>query len=182
MPNLLGKLLIAPPSVKEGFWQKSVIVVTENFKGHTGLVLNKPSKMSIKEFARQNHIVLNIPGFIHLGGPVNTKALTMLHSNDWQCENTMQITDDFSISSSPEILTKLAMGHTPENWRMFIGLSGWTPGQLESEIAGDPPYTKNMSWLTATSDSNIIFDYNTQQQWTESIERSGVELVQKMLA
>jgi putative transcriptional regulator len=182
MSNLLGKLLIAPPAIKDGFWQKSVVIVTENYKGHTGIVLNKPSKMSVKEFAKQNHIMLDIPGFIHLGGPVNTKALTMLHTNEWSCENTMKVTEDFSISSSPEILTKLAMGNIPEKWRMFVGLSGWTAGQLELEIAGEPPYTKNTSWLTSSSDLDIIFGYSTQQQWTESIERSGSELVQKMLA
>jgi putative transcriptional regulator len=182
MSNLLGKLLIAPPAIKEGFWQKSVIVVTEQFKGHTGIVLNKPSKMSVKEFAKQNHVMLNIPGFIHLGGPVNTKALTLLHSTEWSCENTMQVTENFSMSSSPEILTKMAMGNVPQYWRMFVGLSGWSEGQLALEVAGKPPYTKNTSWLTASSNLNILFDYDTQQQWTESIERSGSELVQKMLA
>jgi putative AlgH/UPF0301 family transcriptional regulator len=182
MINLIGSLLIAPPSVKDNFWQKTVIAITESYNGHTGLVLNKPSKMTLKEFAKQNHIMVDIPGFIHLGGPVNTKALTMLHTNDWSCGNTMKVTDEYSISSSPEILTKLAMGNVPERWRVFVGLCGWTKGQLESELAGTPPYNRNMSWLTASTNLDILFKHNTQGQWTEAIELSGSELVQKMLA
>ena len=54
MNNFTGKLIISPPSVKGNFWQKSVILVTEDHeKGSVGIVLNKPSQTSIEDFARQ---------------------------------------------------------------------------------------------------------------------------------
>lgn len=181
--NLTGKLLISPPSVKGTFWQKTTILLTENHaSGSVGLVLNKPSKMSLNEFAKQNNVMLNIPGVIHIGGPVNVKALTLLHTNDWVCNNTMQINSDFSISSSPDMLAKMAMGYVPKRWRMFLGLCGWTKGQLQNEIDGVPPYSKNNSWLTATANEDIVFDYNSQSQWTESIELAGSEFAQNLLA
>lgn len=181
--NLAGKILIAPPSVKGTFWQKTTILLTENHaSGSVGLVLNKPSKMSLNEFAKQNNVILNVPGVIHIGGPVNVKALTLLHTNDWVCSNTMQIDNNFSISSSADMLAKMAMGYVPSRWRMFLGLCGWTKGQLQNEIDGIPPYSKNNSWLTATSNENIVFDFDSQTQWTESIELSGSEFAQNLLA
>ena len=55
--NLTGKLLIAPPSVRGNFWQKTVIYVTENHaRGSMGLVLNKVSKMPIREFAQNCYV------------------------------------------------------------------------------------------------------------------------------
>jgi putative transcriptional regulator len=183
MKNLVGNLLIAPPSVKGNFFQKTVILLTEHHdSGSVGLVLNKPSKVTVSNFARQNNAILDIPGFVHIGGPVDVKALTMLHTNDWACDNTMRVNSNFSISSSQEILSKMAMGYVPAKWRMFVGVSSWTTGQLSSELKGSPPYNRNQSWLTATADHNIVFGFETQTQWTESIESSGSEFVQTILA
>jgi putative transcriptional regulator len=183
MKNLVGNLLIAPPSVKGNFWQKTTILVTEHHSlGSVGLVLNKPSKMSLKEFGKQNSVELNIPGVVHIGGPANVKALTMLHTNEWQCSNTMKINQHFSISSSHDILTNMAMGHCPQKWRMFVGLCSWTKNQLQQELEGVHPYNKNHSWITATADTDIVFGQNSQTQWTESIELAGSEFAQNLLA
>ena len=181
--NLTGNLLIAPPNVRGNFWQKTVIFLTEHHKnGAVGLVLNKQSQMTITEFASQHNINLDIPGYIHVGGPVNVKALTMLHSSEWSCGNTMSINDKFSLSSSPDILTNLAMGNIPKVWRLFVGLCGWTSGQLENELHGNPPYNHNNSWLIASGSQQIIFELDSQTQWTEAIEHSGSEFAQSVLA
>ena len=180
--NLVGKLLIAPPKVRGNFWQKTVVFVTENHnKGSVGLTLNKASSMTVKEFAAQHNIDLDVEGYVHVGGPVNVKAFTMLHSAEWKCDNTMVINNDFALSSSPNMLTQLAMGSRPKYWRLFVGLSGWTAGQLESEIKGNPPYDHNMSWLVANADYGIVFDLDSKEQWTESIERAGSEFAQSIL-
>jgi putative transcriptional regulator len=181
--NLTGNLLIAPPKVRGNFWQKSVVFLTENHnRGSVGLALNKRSQMTITEFASQNNVSVDIPGFVYIGGPVNVNALTMLHTSGWACSNTMRINDDFSLSSSPDILNNLAMGNCPKQWRLFVGLCGWTPRQLENEIAGEPPYEHAKSWLLATAKPSLVFDFDTQEQWTESIEHSGSEFAQSLLA
>lgn len=183
MKNLVGSLLIAPPAVRGNFFEKSVILLTEHHTGGTvGVTLNKVSKVSIKEFARQNSVSLNVPGFVYIGGPVNSKALTMIHTSEWHCSNTMQINENFSISSSPEILTSLAIGNNPKQWRIFVGLCKWNTSRLQQELDGTPPYIRNHSWLTASSNLDIVFDYTGQSQWTESVERSGSEFSQKIFS
>jgi putative transcriptional regulator len=181
--NFTGNLIIAPPSVRGNFWEKSTIFLTEQHnKGAVGLVLNKRSQMTIKEFALQHNVSLDVAGFVHIGGPVNVKAFTMLHSAEWKCSNTMRINDTFSISSSADILTNLAMGNCPARWRLFVGLCGWTPGQLENEIQGNPPFKHNHSWLVATADQDLVFDLDNQSQWTKAIDHSGNEFARSILA
>jgi len=181
--NLTGNLLIAPPSMKGNFWQKTVIYITEHHSnGSVGLVLNKKSQTTIKEFGKQANLHLDMSGYMYIGGPVNTKAMTMLHSAEWSCDNTLPINDEFSLSSSVDILTQMAMGNCPKRWRLFVGLCGWTPGQLEKEVKGKHPYNHSHSWLISSADHNIVFGYDGQQQWSESVERSGQEFVQNILA
>lgn len=181
--NLASNLLIAPPKVRGNFWQKTVIFLTEHHsRGAVGLVLNKRSQMTITEFASQNNVKLDTPGFVYVGGPVNVKALTMLHTPEWACSNTMRINSNFSLSSSADILTSLAMGNAPRQWRLFVGLCGWTQGQLENEIAGNPPYEHDKSWLISSSNPTLVFESDKEDQWTQSIEQSGSEFAQSILA
>lgn len=180
--NLTGKLIIAPPSVKGNFWYKTSILVTEHHgSGSLGLVLNKRSQMTISEFSEQVGFQLDHPGYVYLGGPVNVKALTMLHTVDWYCSNTMRVTDELAISSAEDLLPKLAMGDAPKQWRLFLGLCGWAPGQLEQEIKGTPPFKHETSWLMANPDPNLVFDTDLKEQWTQCVERSGQEFAQSIL-
>lgn len=181
--NLLGNILIAPPAVKGNFWHKTVVMVTEHHnQGSVGLVLNKRSHMSIVEFGKQLDFDIDLPGFVYLGGPVNVKSLSFLHSNEWVSKNTMRINEKFSLSSADDILPRLAMGDTPHYWRLFLGMCGWAYGQLEGEIKGHAPWTKENSWCIATADEDLVFGNDNKDQWCNALDRSGLEFAQKMLA
>lgn len=181
--NLSGKILVAPPNMRGNFWQKTVILVTENHdRGSIGFVLNKESKMSINEFASQCGVELSIDGYVHIGGPVNVKALTLIHSAEWSCENTMQINSNLAVSSHQLLLQRMATGDCPEYWRMVVGLCAWTPGQLEHELKGIPPYDHNYSWLTAQPSTEFLYELSGSDQWHNAIELAGMEFVQTVLA
>lgn len=179
--ELTGNIIIAPPAVKNDFWQKTVILITEHHThGSVGLVLNKRSRMSLPEFGEQLNTQLDLPGFVYLGGPVNVKNLTFLHSPEWRCKNTLQINQHVSISSADDIIPRLSQGDTPERWRIFLGMAGWGPGQLEGELKGTPPWNQNTSWCTAHSTSDLIFGSDTKEQWATALDRSGLEFAQSV--
>jgi putative transcriptional regulator len=179
--DIVGNLLIAPPSVKGNFWYKTVVMITEDHaNGSVGIVLNKRSQMTLKDFGEQLGYEIDLPGYVYLGGPVNVKSLSFLHSSEWSCLNTMQINEEFSLSSAEDILPRLAAGDVPKKWRLFLGLCGWGPGQLESEIKGKPPY-ETTSWCTSNSDIDLVFGSDTKDQWCNALDRSGLEFAQNML-
>lgn len=176
--DLVGSLLIAPPAIKGSFWYKTVAMVTEHHsQGSVGLVINKRSTLSLKSFGEQLGYELDVPGFVYQGGPVNTKSLTMLHTNDWSCKNTMRVNEQFSISSADDILPRLSMGDTPRRWRLFLGLCGWAPNQLINEIRDH----SSTSWCTATSDIDLVFGSDNKDQWCNALDRSGLEFAQTLL-
>jgi putative transcriptional regulator len=181
--SLVGKILIAPPAVKGNFWHKTVVLVTENHAhGSVGFVLNKRSQMTVKEFGEQLGIRLDLPGFVYLGGPVNVKSLSFLHTNDWKSKNMIKINDELSLSSSEEVLPRMAMGDLPKQWRLMLGLCGWGHNQLEGEIKGDPPWKQENSWCLANANLELVFDTDSNDQWCTALDKSGLEFAQSFLA
>lgn len=181
--NLVGNLLIAPPAVKGNFWYKTVILLTEHHNdGSVGVVLNKRSQMSVVEFGEQLGYDLDLPGFVYLGGPINVKSLSFLHTNDWVCKNTMRINRNFSLSSADDIIPRLADGDCPRQWRIFLGMCGWGHNQLRSEIQGIHPWKHEHSWCTATATEELVFGSDNKDQWCAALDRSGLEFAQKILA
>ena len=179
----VGNLLIAPPAVKGNFWYKTVILLTENHSdGSVGLVLNKRSQMSVVEFGEQLGYDLDLPGFVYLGGPINVKSLSFLHTNDWVCKNTMRINNKFSLSSADDIIPRLASGDTPRQWRIMLGMCGWGQNQLKAELEGVHPWKHGHSWCTATADEELVFGSDNKDQWCAALDRSGQEFAQKILA
>ena len=180
--NLTGNLLIAPPAVKGNFWYKTVVLITEHHnQGSVGIVLNKRSQMSLNEFGEQLGYKIDLPGFVYLGGPVNVKSLSFLHTNDWTSKNTLRINNEFSVSSADDILPRLAMGDTPERWRIFLGMAGWAQGQLNGEIKGNPPWPKETSWCVSSADLEVVFGSDNKDQWCNALDRSGFEFAQSIL-
>ena len=177
-----GNLLIAPPTVKGSFWYKTVVMITENHSdGTVGIVLNKRSQMSVRQFGMQLGYDIDLPGYIYMGGPLHVKSLSFLHTPEWSSKNTMRINHSFSLSSADDIMPRLAMGDTPVQWRIFLGICSWSPGQLMGEIKGDPPWNLHTSWCTANSDLELVFNSDNKDQWCNALDRSGLEFAQRIL-
>jgi putative transcriptional regulator len=181
--SYVGKLLIAPPKVNGTFWTKSTVFVSEDsYLGSVGVVLNKPSKVSLKDFGTQCNVDLDYDGKVYVGGSSNPKALTMLHSSEWRCNNTLKVNKNFSLSSSEELLYRLESGDAPYFWKLIVGLSSWPIGQLDNEVKGVHPYNQDNSWLVATPSYNLVFGLDTTDQWVAAIEQSSIEFAQTVLA
>ena len=181
--TIVGNLLIAPPAVKNNFWHKTVIMITEHHThGSAGLVLNKRSELTLNEFGAQLGIPLDLPGYLYVGGPVNVKSLSFLHTNEWTSKNTMHVNNEFSVSSAEDILPRLSAGDCPKQWRIFLGMCGWGPGQLLGEIKGENGWEHNNSWCTVNSDASLVFKSDQKDQWCEALDRSAQEFAQNILA
>lgn len=180
--DLVGNLLIAPPAVKGNFWYKTVIMITEDHpEGNIGLVINKRSELTVSEFCQRQGYDIDLPGFLYIGGPVNPKSFSFLHTNDWHCNNTLRINSRFSLSSSSDILPRLAYGDVPDRWRMLFGICAWRAGQLNDELKGNSPWEHNLSWCTTSSNLDLVFKSDNKDQWIAALDHSGQEFAQNIL-
>jgi putative transcriptional regulator len=183
--NKIGKLLIAHPNVEaENIFAKTVIYVyqDDSEQGSLGVILNKPSRFRITDIAAEKNIVFgDTTKKVYHGGPVNPQALVLLHSDDWYSTNTVGAGNNLCVSSDNNMLEKISNGDEPAYWRLFGGMCGWAPGQLEAELSGQWPYRPENSWLTADANDSLIYDYDGKSQWTNLVEISSQQMFDKYI-
>jgi putative transcriptional regulator len=166
----VGQLLIAHPNLpKNNPWHKRVIYVfsDDHKTGTQGIIINHPTKYSVTNFitGKGFHDMPLSPESMRIGGPVNPKVIFMLHTDEWYSSSTHQVSNQLAISCDDFMLHKMSVQDQPSLWRMFAGMCSWAPGQLDMELRGQPPYRPENSWLTATANYNIIFEYDGERQW-----------------
>ncbi len=172
--DLTGKLLIAMPGMGDPRFDHSVVYICSHGEdGAMGLIVNKPSDLRIKTLLGQLNIACNIPvigeRLVHFGGPVEMSRGFVLHSADYEANlHSMQISTDFSMTATLDVLEDLASGRGPLNSMLTLGYSGWGPGQLEDEIAMN-------GWLTTDATSKLVFDVADDEKWEAALATLGVD-------
>ena len=169
--------LIATEKMNDNRFSKTVIVMFESDKnGAWGLVINKrlgtmpiallidPSLNTSDE--REDLFKINIPVF--WGGPVDTKEIFILHSNEYKSESTKKY-GNISISQDYEILFDIAKNKGPEKSLVILGYSGWGSGQLEGEMERD-------HWILSNIDLDITFDEDSKKKWDKAIKGSFIKI------
>lgn len=174
MQNLTGKLLISPPNIADRRFSSSVIyVVNHNESGSWGLTINKPIVYSNTELMTRLGIQLSLPGRAHLGGPVDSGVIHIIHDGREVNRQTIDAGNGVYINSDLGFLSSLIDRPHSEDFRVIVGCCTWAPGQLEHELAGLEPWTPEHSWLTADADISYILSLDGDSQWQEGIERAA---------
>ena len=170
----VGKILIANPTMTDDNpFAKTVIYIyaDDPINGTTGVILNKPTENTVQDLCYDQKVTYpSSAPKVHLGGPVNKTAIVLLHTDDWNSQNTALAGNNLLISSDKLMFLKMSQGNEPIYWRMMVGLSAWAPDQLDMEMRGQFPYNKSHQWLTATPTEDIIFGYDGEEQWDKALE------------
>jgi putative transcriptional regulator len=174
--NLTGKLLIAMPGMGDPRFDRSVILLCGHAteEGAMGLIINQRAKeLNFKQLLEQINIkpakplTRNSP--IHVGGPVDHGRGFVLHSPEYEGnESTLPVDDQFGMTATLDILEDIALGQGPKKVLLALGYSGWGPGQLESEILSN-------GWLTADATPELVFDEPVESKWERALATLGVD-------
>ncbi len=127
--------------------------------GALGLVINRPTTVPVKEIIEQVELKpkAEINNLLLEGGPVSRSFPTMIHTKDFASKETIEVSDQISVTmqhssnSVFDALAAIAEGKGPEKFLFLLGYAGWSPGQLEKEIASN-------SWVHCPADPTILFD------------------------
>ncbi len=172
--NLGGKCIVAMPDMEDPRFRQSVVAIcSHSDEGAMGLILNKPiedvrlidllSQLSLSE----DHVDKETP--VHFGGPVESGRGFVLHSTDYHSGlSAMQVGDDFSMTSTLDVLEEISKGQGPEKALFTLGYSGWSAGQLEAEIAAN-------AWLVTPCDHDLVFDTKDARKWSAALGRIGID-------
>lgn len=181
--NIPGTILIAPPNVQHQLWGSATILLTENMPiGVTGIILNRESRMTIAEFGERLGVDLDhVPGMLHIGGPDRQTSFCILHSPEWGSKNTFKVNEHFSVSSDNDVLKRFEVGDEPAQWRMFLGMCTWSPGQLDNEINGLGSPKSSINWCTSSCDSELVFETDLEDIWDVALERCSFEFARNFM-
>ena len=148
-----GKLLIAEPFMQDGYFNRSVILLTDYHEtGTVGFVLNHPLRLNI------NNLISDFPKFpgsVYVGGPVNNSTIFYVHTAGELLRDSKEIVPGVYWGGDFHELKFLISNKVikPRDIKFFMGYSGWAPGQLEDEMQ------ETNAWLVEDADPNYIF-YN----------------------
>lgn len=165
----VGRLLVASRDLLDPNFRRTVVLLVEygEREGAMGLVLNRPAAIEVGSF------LADIPGLedlhdpVFVGGPVEPFRAVLLIRAPERPEHASPVIGDVHFSSSRSLLERLAGAPQPEErFRVYAGYAGWSPGQLEMEIAAG-------GWHVLRADPGDIFDLPSERLWPE-MERRGV--------
>ncbi|HEV2820972.1 MAG TPA: YqgE/AlgH family protein [Solirubrobacteraceae bacterium] len=165
MESLKGQLLIAAPTLEDPNFARAVVLVTEHsHEGAMGVVLNRPSHAPVIEAAPALEPVVDVDALVHLGGPVQPTAVTVLAEFDDVAHAALVVTQDIGFMAAGSDLDELA-GLT-RRARVFAGYAGWGPGQLEGEL-------EHEDWIVHEPTPDEIFTDEPEGLWSAVLDRKG---------
>ncbi|MBD8489315.1 YqgE/AlgH family protein [Echinicola sp. CAU 1574] len=162
-----GHLLISEPFLQDENFVRSVVLLCEsNEKGAFGLVLNKLSILKIRDLLDELDF-LDIEVFV--GGPVEQNTLHFIYKGSPMIEGSIELAKDLYWGGDfDELVMKYKTGQIDlNNFRFFIGYSGWSEGQLESEL------TENTWIVCERVDSQAIFEASPDDLWRVALRNMG---------
>lgn len=152
--QLRGNLLLADPSLRDGVFDHSVVLMTEHSAGDGafGLILNHPTGRVVGDFITEEDFGPLKRIAVHQGGPVSPEQLTF--SAFWWHQKAglkwatrISAADAIKHSNRPGTIV-----------RAFIGYSGWSPGQVEGEL-------KRSAWIVAKPEASLLREEHDTFLW-----------------
>ena len=174
--NLANHFLIAMPAMQDPVFGGSVVYVCEhNENGVLGVVINKPTDMTMQVLFERIDLKLQdgmdqpiVDEPIMFGGPVQDDRGFVLHTPGMRYSSSLTVTEDVAFTTSIDVLEAVAAGEGPQRMLVSIGYSGWSPGQLEDEISRN-------GWLTVSADPRILFDMPIEDRYVAAMKLLGID-------
>jgi putative transcriptional regulator len=170
--TLVGRFLVAAPSMPDKNFQKSVVFICKHDEdGALGIIVNnKVEGLPLGQVYKQLGIDVSPAAAeraVLFGGPVDTARGLVLHSADYKREGeTLLIEGGMALTASLEILKDMAGGRGPKEAWLALGHSGWSPGQLDFEM-------QDNAWLVVDGDATLVFDTDFAAKWQRALDRLG---------
>lgn len=165
--GLTGRLLVATPSLRDPNFDRSVVLVlSHDDDGALGVVVNRPTAVPVTEILPHWQPVVTEPGVVFHGGPVSLdSALGLVAMADGaeplgvrRVSGRVGVVD---LDAPPEVVQPAVVA-----MRVFAGYAGWSPDQLESEIAEG-------SWYVVDAEPGDAFQGKAEVLWQAVLRRQA---------
>lgn len=168
MISLKGALLVASSDLRDPHFVRTITLMVEhNEEGAMGITLNRPTETELCDVWEQvSDTPCGINDVLYQGGPCDG-PLMVLHTQPALAEQ--HVLPGIYFTTEEEAVTSLVTSPSGRS-RYFVGYAGWSPGQLERELAAG-------SWLHAPANADHVF-LEDERHWLRlhhqiALSRSG---------
>lgn len=166
MTSIRGRLLVATPVLTDPNFARTVVLVLQHdtIDGAMGVVLNRPSGRPVDDHLDGWGVVAPSPSDVFIGGPVGAEVAIAAATTPRPGplpDEVDALTDmvgvvDLRLDPS-SLLDRVVV-------RVFAGYAGWSPGQLEAEIAED-------AWWVVDADRVDLVTDDPSGLWSRVLRR-----------
>lgn len=167
-----GTLLAAWPDLRDPNFMHAVVLLCQHSEdGAYGLVVNRPTEITLKELLPEHPTLGRVEFPVHLGGPVDHATLQFVHALPERIPGGFPLSDELWLGGELDALGAVLLEGRAEELarvRVLIGYSGWGAGQLDRELALG-------SWVPAAPDLAAVFDPDAAGTWRRVVASIGPE-------
>jgi putative transcriptional regulator len=164
-----GSALVASPYLADRNFLRSVVfVVKHDEEGAYGLILNRPTDVSVGQLLRQvlgDATVMENAEPIYHGGPVEGPVVIV---HERPSADAVLYEPGVYLSSEQDDFAEICQ-QTEYRYRVFNGYAGWAPEQLDEEL-------KQGGWLVWTISKEDLFS-TADEIWQKAIRQIGREIL-----
>lgn len=177
---LNGQFLLAMPGMSDERFARAVVYIcAHSDEGAMGFIINQLQPVGFPDLLRQIGVIdeddlIVLPErtrhmVVRNGGPVDRTRGFVLHSDDYMVDSTMPVSEEVCLTATVDILRAIYGGRGPSQALMTLGYSGWAPGQIEAELAGN-------GWLVCSAPLDMLFDSDINGKYERLMAHMGIDI------
>lgn len=161
-----GQLLISEPFLADPNFRRTVVLLCEHeLEVSVGFILNRLLSTNTDEV---------IPGLLSFsfpvfyGGPVEQNTLHFIHRRGDLIEDALPIAKGIFWGGNIHSIDQLLLENKvqPEDFKFFLGYSGWGEDQLNAEVF-------QKAWWATNSSPEIVFTDDLEEMWSRVVKKLG---------
>jgi putative transcriptional regulator len=160
--------LVARPSILDPIFERSVVVMVplEGEPLIVGLIVNKPTRLALRDLFPKSPALKKRSDIAFMGGPVDMSSPALVFHASKPPRQAMLLYDDVYLSFDGRyIASRLQDSKQTGGLRLFLGRAQWAPEQLQGEALRD-------SWYSLRAEGEVIFEGDSEKLWSTLHERA----------
>jgi len=157
--SLCGQLLLASPALMDPNFRRAVVLIgVHSEEGAMGVVLNRPSEVTVSEAVPQ------LEQTVYVGGPVQPSSIVFLAEFLDPTPAGLLVLGRIGFPAPDAGIDELT--EATARRRVFAGYAGWGEGQLDAELdQGD--------WIAHSAVPDDVFTEVPEELWSSVLTRMG---------
>lgn len=157
-------VLVAKPQLTDPSYRATVLLVRPiGNDQHVGVILNKPTKMTLGQLFPEHPASQKVPDPVFVGGPMNASVLfAIVKSKARPGGKLLQMLPEVYMAFDSETVDRIIEGGGQA--RYLAGLVAWQPGELRSEL-------RRGAWYIMEPDAALV-TRKPDGMWEELMRRA----------